>query len=79
MAGDGISQQAIARRLGVSQPTVSQALAASARVCSLDAGLVHEAALAVIKAVAEQRAFSDLANSSARLLVVIPGPIRRST
>lgn len=61
MAANGMSQQAIARELGVSQPAVSQALAASARVSGLDPGLVMEAASPVIKAVAEQRGFSDLA------------------
>lgn len=61
MAANGMNQQVIARELGVSQPAVSQALAASARVSGLDPGLVLEAASPVIKAVAEQRGFSDLA------------------
>jgi predicted nucleotidyltransferase len=61
MAANGMSQQAIARELGVSQSAVSQSLAASARVSGLDPGLLMEAAAPVIKAVAEQRGFSDVA------------------
>lgn len=61
MAANGMNQQTIARELGVSQPAVSQALAASARVSALDPGLVLEAVSPVFKAVAEQRGFSDLA------------------
>lgn len=61
MAASGMSQQAIARELGVSQPAISQALATSSRVSGLDPGLVLEAASPVIKAVAEERGFSDLA------------------
>ncbi|MBM3689624.1 MAG: Cro/Cl family transcriptional regulator [Actinobacteria bacterium] len=61
MAANGMSQQAIARELGVSQPAVSQALAASARVSGLDLELVLEAVSPVLKVVAEQRGFSDLA------------------
>ena len=61
MAANGMTQQAIARELGVSQPAVSQALAASARVSGLDPGLVLEAVSPVFKAVAEERGFSELA------------------
>ena len=61
MAASGMSQQEIAGELGVSQPAVSQALSASARVSGLDAAVVVEAATPIIKAVAEERGFSDLA------------------
>lgn len=61
MAASGMSQQAIAGELGVSQPAVSQALSVSERVRDLDATFVVEAATPIIKAVAEERGFSDLA------------------
>jgi hypothetical protein len=61
MAASGMTQQVIASELGVSQSAVSQALAASARVSDLDPGLVLEAASPVLKAVAQERGFSDIA------------------
>lgn len=61
MAASGMSQQAIADELGVSQPAVSQALSASARVSGLDVAVVVEAATPIIRAIAEERGFSDLA------------------
>ena len=61
MVAIGMSQRAIALDLGVSQPAVSQLLRASECVAEGSRGDALEAAVPVLKDVASQRGFSDLA------------------
>jgi uncharacterized protein len=61
MVATGMSQRAIARGLGVSQPAVSQLLRASECVTAVSPDEALEAAVPVLKDVASQRGFRDLA------------------
>ncbi|MGI9196927.1 MAG: nucleotidyltransferase domain-containing protein [Candidatus Nanopelagicales bacterium] len=61
MAAEGLSQQEIARQLGVTQPAISQALSASTRISEAEPGLVVEAAAPVLKALAAARGYTRLA------------------
>ena len=61
MVAIGMSQRAIALDLGVSQPAVSQLLRASKCVGEVSPDNALEAAVPVLKDVAAQRGFSDLA------------------
>ncbi len=61
MAATGSTQQAIATILGVSQPAVSQLLRSSDRVSDIGPTEVLEAAAPVLKEVAAERGFTDLA------------------
>lgn len=57
----GMSQRTIALDLGVTQPAVSQLLRASECVAEVSSDDALEAAVPVLKDVATQRGFSDLA------------------
>ena len=61
MVAIGMSQRAIALDLGVSQPAVSQLLRSCECVAEVSPGDAFEAAVPVLKDVAAQRGFSDLA------------------
>lgn len=61
MVAIGTSQRSIAHDLGVSQPAVSQLLRTSECVTQLSPEEALEAAVPVLKDVAAQRGFSDLA------------------
>ena len=61
MAATGSTQHAIAQLLGVSQPAVSQLLRSSDRVSDLGPAEALEAADPVLKQVAAERGFTDLA------------------
>lgn len=57
----GLSQREIAASLGISQPAVSQQVAASARFGDLSASDLLEAAAPVLKLVAEKFRYTELA------------------
>jgi hypothetical protein len=61
LVAEGNTQTAIAKDLGVTQPAVSQLLQSSERVRDIEPAVVLEAATPVLKELAAQRGFGDLA------------------
>jgi hypothetical protein len=61
MLADGMSQQAVADELGVSQPAISQQLHSAPDIGRLDAATALEAAAPVLKALAADHGFTRLA------------------
>lgn len=61
MAETGMSQREIATALGVSQPAVSQQLRGSSVLGDVDPGTLLEAAAPILKQLAADRGFSQLA------------------
>lgn len=61
MAAGGMSQREIAAVLGVSQPAVSQQLKAAPDLDSVHAETLLEAAAPILRQVAEERGFTELA------------------
>ena len=61
MLADGMSQQAVADELGVSQPAISQQLHSAPDLGRLDAATVLEAGAPVLKALAADHGFTRIA------------------
>jgi predicted nucleotidyltransferase len=61
MVATGMSQREVAAALGVSQPAVSQQLRAVRDLASVHPEILIEAAAPILKVVAEERGFTELA------------------
>lgn len=61
MVASGMSQREIAAALGVSQPAVSQQIKAAPDLVGVHPGTLLEAATPVLRQLAEERGFTDLA------------------
>lgn len=57
----GLTQKQVAGRLGITQPAVSQLVKGAKRVAAMESARVLAAAAPVIKDVAQERGFSDVA------------------